>query len=102
MAMLKKSTTFAAATLIASAILFVWCVAPNRAGATFSAPEQREADSIAELTKRVPLEAELADLRKALLKAGGGAPILPSKSRTSTTVAKLRTADLISPPPRPW
>jgi cell division septum initiation protein DivIVA len=93
--MLLKKTTVAGVLLAVSALAASLGMLPRHAGAVELFGGQREDEAIAELKKRVArLEAEVAEMRKALLRAGG-ATDSATEIKNVTEVAKLRAADLL-------
>jgi len=87
----RKTIVTTVALLMASAFTAGLCVVSphSRAG------ELPERDAIAELKKRVTkLEAEVAEMRKALIRAGGGTTDSTTEIKQISEVVKLRTADL--------
>src|SRR5262245_11390544 len=94
--LLKKTTVAAGALLAASALATGLGTPPRHAGAVEQSGGQREDGAVAELQKRVArLEAEVAEMRKTLLRAGGGPPDSTTEIKNVTEVAKLRAADLL-------
>jgi hypothetical protein len=94
--LLKKTTVAAGALLAASALGAGLGMVPRHAGAVEPSGGQREDEAIAELKKRVgQLETEVAEIRKALVRAGGGTPDNTTEIKNVTEVAKLRASDLL-------
>jgi cell division septum initiation protein DivIVA len=82
--------------LVAGALLVCVCSVLREARAASPHGEGRERDEITELKKRVTkLEAEVEQMRKALLRAGGGATDNTSEIKKVREAAKLRSADLL-------
>jgi hypothetical protein len=93
---LGTTTVAAGALLVASALTAALCLAPRYAGAEQLPGKGREGDALAELQKRVAqLEAEVAEMRKALIRAGGGTPDATTEIKSASEVAKLRAAELL-------
>jgi len=87
---LRKTIVAAVAMFMASILAAGLCEVPRQAAAA----QPGEGDAVAELKKRVAkLEAEVAEMRKALLRAGGATDNATEIKRIRE-VAKLRTADL--------
>src|SRR5262245_42715747 len=95
--MLSRTTTVSGGLLIVTGALLVGvCLTPRHAPAAKPAGGGREEEDIAELKKRLTtLEAEVAEMRKALLLAGGGAADGAAEVKRLREVAKLRSADLL-------
>jgi hypothetical protein len=94
--LLKKTTIVASALLAVSALAAGLGMVPPHAGAVEPSGGQRDEEPIADLQKRVTqLETEVAKMRKALLRAGGGTPDNTTEIKNVTEVAKLRAADLL-------
>jgi hypothetical protein len=86
------------AVLIATALAMIVLIPSPVVGLppARTAERQRDDDEIAQLKKRVAdLEAQVAELRKALRRAGGEAPDPASEVKNISEVAKLRAADLL-------
>jgi hypothetical protein len=89
----RKKTVSAGVALVTGALLVGMCLAPRHA---FAAKRPGEGDDLTELKKRITkLEAEVAEMRKALLLAAGGASDSASEIKNVREVAKLRSADLL-------
>jgi hypothetical protein len=85
----RKKTVSASVLLVAGALLVGVCVASRDATAA------QPGEDITELKKRVAkLEAEVAEMRKALRQAGG-IPDSATEIKNVREVAKLRSADLL-------
>jgi hypothetical protein len=92
----RKKTVSAGVVLFTGALLVGVCLAPRHAPAAKLLGEGREGDDITELKKRITkLEAEVAEMRKALLLVAGGVANSASEIKNVREVAKLRSADLI-------
>jgi hypothetical protein len=92
----RKKTVSAGVVLVTGALLVGVCLAPRYTLAAKLPGEGRGGDEITELKKRVTkLEAEVAEMRKALLLAGGGAADSAIEIKKVREVAKLRSADLL-------
>jgi hypothetical protein len=82
--------------LVTSTLLVGDCLAPRHALAATLPGEGRRGDDISELKNRITkLEAEVAEMRKALLRAGGGAADSATEIKNVREVAKLRSAGLL-------
>jgi hypothetical protein len=92
--MYLRKTVAAGALLVASALTVALCLGPRPGRAAGGPGKEREA--IADLKKRVArLEAEVAEMREALLRAGGGKPDPAAEAKRLREVATLRAADLL-------
>jgi hypothetical protein len=92
----RKKTVFAGVLLVTSALLASVCAASLHARAAQLPDVGREGDGITELKKRVAkLEAEVAEMRKALRQAGGGRPNSATEIKNVREVAKVRSAELL-------
>jgi hypothetical protein len=94
--MLSRKKTVSASFVLVTGLFFVGvCLAPRHVVAAKLPGEGREENELAELKKRVTkLEAEVAEMRKALLLAGGAADSA-SESKRVREIAKLRSGDLL-------
>jgi hypothetical protein len=91
----RTRTSVARAVLVASLLAVVSSAVLRPAGAGEPLCGGRDGDAIAELKKRVAqLEAEVAEMRKALRRAGG-VPDHATEIKNVSQVAKLRAADLL-------
>jgi hypothetical protein len=91
MSSLHRTTAAGALLGMGAAAVLAWAVLPPAA-----ATQPGEAKALAELVKRVTkLEAEMAELRQALVKAGGGAVDHAAQAKNCAKVAHLRAADLL-------
>src|SRR5262245_29212653 len=92
----RNKTVTASVLLVTGAFLVSVCAASLHAPAAQPPGGGREGEDIADLKKRVAkLEAELAEMRKALRQAGGGVPDSVSEIKNVREVAKLRSAELL-------
>src|SRR5262245_6984872 len=92
----KKKTVSAGVLLVTGALLVGVCLAPRHGLAARLPAEGRDEDDISDLKKRLTkLEAQVAEMRKALILAGGGAADSDAETKKVREVAKLRSADLL-------
>jgi hypothetical protein len=92
----RKKIVSAGVALVLGALLVGVCLPQRHALAAKPLEQGREGDDITELKKRIAkLEAEVAEMRKALLLAAGGGVDSAREIKNVREIAKLRSADLL-------
>jgi ribosomal protein L29 len=95
-AMLTRKKIVSLGVVLVMGALLVGVCLPQRHALAAKPLEQDREDDITELKKRITkLEAEVAEMRKALLLAAGGAADNTREIKNVREVAKLRSADLL-------